>query len=80
MKTTISIPDPLFEAAQGLARRLGMSRSQFFSTAVDDLVQKYRSSGVTGRLNAVYEINSEARSLEPEFEELQSRSLVGDGW
>jgi metal-responsive CopG/Arc/MetJ family transcriptional regulator len=28
MKTAISIPDPLFEATEQLARRLGKSRSQ----------------------------------------------------
>lgn len=31
MKTAISIPDPIFEAAEGFARRLGMSRSELYA-------------------------------------------------
>ncbi|HEX9737109.1 MAG TPA: ChpI protein, partial [Thermoanaerobaculia bacterium] len=30
MKTAISLPDPLFEAAEALAARLSMSRSQLY--------------------------------------------------
>jgi hypothetical protein len=33
MKTAISIPDPVFEAAEMFARRTGMSRSQLFTAA-----------------------------------------------
>jgi metal-responsive CopG/Arc/MetJ family transcriptional regulator len=76
MKTAISIPNPIFEAAEKLARRLGMSRSQLYSTAVDALIEKYRYSGVTEQLNAVYEVNPEAGRLEQEVEELQSQSLT----
>ncbi len=80
MKTAISIPDPVFEAAEKLARRLGISRSQLYSTAIDALIEKYRYSGVTERLNAVYEANPEGGRLEQEVEELQSRSLTEEGW
>ncbi len=80
MKTAISIPDPVFEAAEKLARRLGMSRSQLYSTAIDALIEKYRYSGVTEQLNAVYEANPEGGRLEQEVEELQSQSLTEEGW
>lgn len=80
MKTAISIPDPVFEAAEKLARRLGISRSQLYSTAIDALIEKYRYSGVTERLNAVYEANPEGGRLEQEVEELQSRSLTEEVW
>jgi antitoxin MazE6 len=80
MKTAISIPDPVFEAAEKLARRLGISRSQLYSTAIDALIEKYRYSGVTERLNAVYEANPEGGRLELEVEELQSRSLTEEVW
>ena len=71
MKTAISIPDPIFAAAEKLARRLGISRSQLYSEAVDALIEKHRYSGVTEQLNAVYEANPEASRLEQEVEELQ---------
>jgi metal-responsive CopG/Arc/MetJ family transcriptional regulator len=80
VKTAISIPDPIFEAAEKLARRLGMSRSQFYSAAVDALVEEYRSCGVTERLNAVHDANLEDEKLEPELDEMQSRSPVSNGW
>ena len=80
MKTAISIPDPIFEAAEKLARRLGISRSQLYSKAIDSLVEKYRYSGVTEQLDAVYSVNPEAGVLEQEVEELQSRSLTEEEW
>ena len=80
MKTAISIPDPIFESAEKLAKRLGISRSQLYSDAVDALIEKYRYSGVTEQLDAVYEANPEASRLEKGLEELQSQSLTGEEW
>lgn len=80
MKTAISIPDPIFESAERLARRLGMSRSQFYSEAVTALVEKHRYQGVTEQLDAIYEVNPETSSLEPSLEALQSHSLDGEEW
>lgn len=80
MKTAISIPDPIFESAEKLAKRLGISRSQLYSDAVDALIEKYRYSGVTEQLNAIYETNLEASRLEKDLEELQSQSLTGEEW
>ena len=39
MKTAISLPDELFAAAEKLAERLGVSRSQLYATA---LAEHYR--------------------------------------
>lgn len=80
MKTAISIPDPIFEAAEKLAQRLHKSRSQLYSEAVDALVEKYRYAGVTERLDAVYEVSPDADCLEPDVELLQSRSLPKEDW
>lgn len=38
MKTAVSIPDPLFEAAERLARRRGLRRSQLYAEALQRLV------------------------------------------
>ena len=80
MKTAISIPDPIFESAEKLAKRLGISRSQLYSDAVDALIEKYRYSGVTERLDAVYEADPEASRLGHDVEELQARSLTTEDW
>ena len=80
MKTAISIPDPLFESAEKLAKRLGISRSQLYSTAVDALVDKYRYSGVTEQLDAVYSVDPESSSLDRDLEEMQFQLLPKEKW
>ena len=80
MKTAISIPDPIFESAERLARRLGMSRSQFYSEAVNALVEKHKYQGVTEQLDAIYEIDSEATGLDPGIQALQSPTLSEEEW
>jgi hypothetical protein len=49
---------------------------QLYSTAVDALIEKYRYSGVTEQLDAVYEADPEASRLGHDVEELQARSLT----
>jgi metal-responsive CopG/Arc/MetJ family transcriptional regulator len=78
MKTAISIPDDLFEAADTLARRLGMTRSGLFATAVADYVARHRSSRVTERLNAVYA--TEDNSIDAAWQAEQDRMLRRSEW
>ena len=80
MKTAISIPDPIFESAEKLAKRLGVSRSQLYSDAVDALVEKYRYSGVTEQLDAVYETDPEASRLDQVIEGIQFQSVDREEW
>jgi metal-responsive CopG/Arc/MetJ family transcriptional regulator len=54
MKTAISIPDPVFKAADSLAKRLGVSRSELYSKAINEFLSKHRDQGVTEILNGVY--------------------------
>lgn len=80
MKTAISLPDDLFEAADDLADKLGVSRSQLYASALSDYVAHHNQSEVTERLNAVY---GEADShLDSVLEELQFRTVAsaGDEW
>lgn len=79
VKTAISIPDPLFEAAERLARRLGVSRSKLYSTAVAEMVAAYRESGVTEALDSVY--SDEGSRLDDVWLEAQSEAVIGeDDW
>ena len=80
MKTAISIPDPIFESAEKLAKRLGISRSQLYSEAVDALVEKHRYCGVTEQLDAVYAAKPDSSNLEKGFERLQTQALGEDEW
>lgn len=54
MKTAISLPDDLFAAAEALAERLGVSRSQLYATALARLVSEQARGTITARLDSVY--------------------------
>lgn len=78
MKTTISIPDHIFEEVEELAQSLGMSRSDFYTTAIAEYLENLRTESITKRLNAVYEeIDT---SLDPVIAKLQAVSLPKEEW
>ena len=78
MKVALSIPDDLFDAAETLGKRLGVSRSRLYATAMADFVAKHQSRKVTARLDAVY-ANEDSR-LDTTTRRLQARSLPRDSW
>jgi len=80
MKTAISLPDPLFDAAERLARRLGISRSELFQRAVEAFLRERRDEGITEALNAVYAADDKVSSLDPMVHQLQIASLKSDDW
>jgi hypothetical protein len=54
MKMEISVPNPIFEEAQRLAKELGMSLSEFYVAALAAYVAAYEDGDVTKRLDLVY--------------------------
>ena len=44
MKTAISIPDKTFQAAEMLAQRLGISRSELYSSAILKYIKDNKNS------------------------------------
>jgi metal-responsive CopG/Arc/MetJ family transcriptional regulator len=54
MKTAISIPDPLFHAAERAAKRQKVSRSRFYAEAVAAYLESQRGKGIKEALDAVY--------------------------
>jgi hypothetical protein len=80
VKTAISIPDPIFEDAERLAKRRGWSRSELYAHAVADFVKAERFLGVRERLDAVYGKVSEDSTLDPLLEQIQARSLPREEW
>jgi len=78
MKTAISMPDKVFEAAERLAKRLELSRSELFTRAVSAYVQEYGDDEVTARLNEIYARESSA--LDPVLEQIQFASLPREDW
>ncbi len=78
MKTAISLPDTLFAAADRVAKKLRMSRSQLYATAVEEFVAQHDSQEVTERLDAVY--GQQPASVDVVLEKLQARSLPKEDW
>ncbi len=79
MKTAVSIPNELFESADGLARRLGMTRSELYARALREYLKEHRGEGITDRLNEVYGAVEDI-SLDPAVARMQQRSLPEDEW
>lgn len=80
MKTAVSIPDRVFESAEKLAARLGVSRSQLYAKALAILVEKHREDLITSRLNEIYGPDREDSSLDRDSAVLQSRSISPEMW
>ena len=78
MKVALSIPDELFDTAETLGKRLGVSRSRLYATALAEFLSKHRGRKVTDRLNAVYGV--EESRMESGVRRLQQRSLKRDSW
>lgn len=78
MKTAVSLPDPLFEAADGLAQELGISRSELYARALAAFLQAHDRGTVTQALDRVY--SDEDSALEPALARLQSAAISRDHW
>jgi predicted transcriptional regulator len=80
MITTVEIPDPVFEAAERLARRLGISRDELTVQAVAAFIQAHDEQ-VTAQLNQVYAVEDSA--LDEILFQLQAVSMrcgFSDSW
>lgn len=78
MKTAISIPDPLFEAAEQYAQDKGLSRSELYAKAIQHYLNTFRYQGVTEALNSVY--TEEESTLDPGHIAAQRQILSKDEW
>jgi len=73
MKTAVSIPDPLFQAAERLARRSHVSRSQLYAQALELLLATTDDDDLTAALNDVDA--TEPSGLDPHIAAAQARAL-----
>jgi hypothetical protein len=80
MRITISLPDPVFQAAEQLAGRMGISRSQLFQRAVEAFLRQHQQEGVTEALDRVYGPGGSKARLDPLLEQLQLASLPEEEW
>jgi len=78
MKTAISIPDNVYNAAEMVAKKLNISRSELYTKAVRDYVDKHVESQITEALNLVYE--EADSSLDSSLLNSQYLSLGDESW
>jgi metal-responsive CopG/Arc/MetJ family transcriptional regulator len=78
MKTAVSIPDPVFRAAESLAQRLGVSRSELFARALEAYIEAHQHDRVREALDAVYA--EESSGLDTGLAQLQWASLPREEW
>lgn len=78
MKTAISIPDKLFNAADLYAKNHGYSRSRLFAEAVAQYLGQHPSDRITQKLNEVY--STEPAELDQTIATMQSNSIEKEDW
>jgi hypothetical protein len=78
MKTAVSIPSPVFHAAERLAKSLGLTRSRLYSRVIERYVSEAQQRDITTRLNQVYA--DEKVELDPALAVLQWASVLREPW
>ncbi len=78
MKVAVSVPDPIFEAADRLAKQRNVPRSRIFTEALEAYLEGRHPEAVTSRLNEIYREHDSA--LEPGLHEAQVDSLRHEAW
>ncbi len=78
MKTAISVRDNLFQRIEKYAKTTKMSRSQLFSEAVEEYLDKREQETLKAKINEVCE--KVDTSLNPFWKKKQSRILSKEKW
>ena len=78
MKVAISLPTPIFIAAEELAEELHVSRSRLYAQAIAQYLESLGGSSITAKLNAVYRKGSS--SIDPAISRAQSKVLSDEAW
>jgi len=79
MKTAISIPDELFDAAERVAERLGLSRSELYQRALARFIETQSDAAITAKLDEIYE-KEESGELDSGLDAMQRGSIVREDW
>jgi metal-responsive CopG/Arc/MetJ family transcriptional regulator len=78
VKVTVSVPEPVFEAAERVSKRMRIPRSQLYSRAIAAFVRQHSGEDVTKALNAVYA--KHASALDPAWEGASLEVLQREKW
>ena len=80
MKIAVSIPNPIFRAAERLAKSMGVSRSRLYARALEAYLDRQRRAEVTAALERIYGTHPELSELPEELRRLQGASILRERW
>jgi metal-responsive CopG/Arc/MetJ family transcriptional regulator len=78
MKVAISLPDPVFEAAERLAKQRKLSRSELYVAALSEYLDAHSADAVTAKLDEIYA--TESSVLDPALARAQSKAIGREAW
>jgi predicted O-methyltransferase YrrM len=78
VKTAISVPDEIFAQAERAAKRLGLSRSELFTRAVQAFLATRSDENITKSYDAAF--GDAAESDVDAFRDATRRALLGVEW
>ena len=78
MKVTVSIPDPIFEAAEQLDKERNIPRSQIFAEALSTYLELRNSESVTALLNEIY--GREPSKVDEALTKVQFEAISHESW
>ena len=78
MKVAVSIPDPIFEAADQLAKARNIPRSQIFAEALSTYLELRNSESVTTLLNEIY--GQEPSKVDEALTNAQFDAISHEAW
>lgn len=78
MKIAISLPDPVFQAAERFAKERGMARSQLVAEALEAYLAQHGAEAITAQLDQVYA--TQDSELDEAWTQAQSTLLQDEAW
>lgn len=78
MKVAISLPDPVFEAAERLAKQRKLSRSQLYVAALSEYLETHATDAVTRKLDEVY--STQPSAIDPVLARAQAKVVGREAW
>jgi hypothetical protein len=74
----VNVLTTFFHLSEAAARRLRVSRSQFYGAAISDFLNRQKGNAVTERLNEVY--SRRPAEVDSDLYRAQSKSIEKDSW
>lgn len=78
VKTAVSVPEDLYLLAEATAKRLRVSRSHLYATALSEYLARVQSENVTSQLNKIY--SEEPAKLDDVLHRAQLQSMKRNIW